>query len=640
MSDTLYHKNLTALLRMVPQETVGAVTDAAASALNIVAEAGSSDINLDLGGTTLYAGGAAAFAAGQTARFCAAPKRLHFEAPRLDSNWVKSEGRFYSKLAGRAGPLPPPADSLNDVPVGALVSFGVGLGLHLPLLQRQLRFRDLVLIEPYPHFLQASLRVVDWDALIRDTENAGGTLYLFTGGDPAALALKAHEALRSHSFARLDGTYVLTHYNSPVCDKARDMFAEQVPTLASSLGFVDDECRMVRNAVANLRADRGKIVSEPYRDAGAPPAIVVGSGPSLDASIDTLKRLRTDALLISGGTALSALLDAGLTPDLHCEVENVEGLYDGLAMVKERHDLSAIPILCAATVDPRIPGLFGEKLFYFQDRVTTTILFEGHYGRWRHATPTVTNLALRAGVWLGAQDVYLFGVDLGSVDTEKHHSSHSYYAWTEDEYWSSGAGMDRFDIPLEGNFAKTVYTNMALLFTRAFFNAFAASHPQTRIHNCSDGARIENTVPTPPGDVRLPASSGAVSAVVAAVISEADETAAAAIAATPVLQAYRDALRDWMDAARSALSAAESVSAAIDRLHPLVDQTRGGTAAERAARGCFSGTMLLLLQYAFAHSRRLQPDDRAAFDTLAIDEMLAHTDVMQALIEDELAMLL
>jgi len=639
MNSELYHTNLAALRRVLPGATITAIEEAGRSPLAVVAEPGGQDINLDLGASALYSGGAAAYAAGQVARFRTDPKRLFFEPPRIGSRWVKGEGDVYQALIDRFGPLPAPSDGATDVAVGAMVSLGVGLGLHLPLLQSAFRYRDLVLIEPYPHFVDASLRVLDWTALLSALSAEGGTLHLFTGDDPAALAAKGFEALRKGGFARLDGSYIFTHYNSPTLDRTRDLFAQQVPTLGSSLGFVEDECIMIRNAVTNIAGAKGVLAAAQQTPRTDMPTLVIGTGPSLDGAIEDIRRLRQDAVLISGGTALSALLEQDITPDLHCEVENDPETFDGLAMVAERHDLSRIPLLCTATIDPRIPGLFGDVLFYFQDRVTSSVLFEGEFGRWRHAAPTVTNLASRAGAWLGSRQIYFFGLDLGSKSPDKHHSDASYYNWTDDEYLRGGTGMDRFEIPLPGNFGGTAYTNLALLFTRAFFNAFAPAHPEVSLFNCSDGVRIENTTPTRPEELHLPAGSGTGADVIAATVAGCAPKADLLAETPDILASYETALKEWIAAADAALASTDRLDQAMAALDPLLDQSRPGTPAERAACACYSGTVLLVLQYAFAHHRRLPPDRRPDFDQAVLAALQSHVGLMAAMTGEEFAAL-
>ena len=620
MSVELYHRNIDALRRHLPPATLEKI-DRPVTFPALVPEEDGGDINIDLGHTRLYAGGAGAYAAGQVARYLAKPSRLFVNPPALDSEWVKGERPFYEALIDRFGPLPDPEGGDPGVSPGALISFGVGLGMHIPLLLKSLSVRDVFLAEQFPEFVSLSLRVTDWAGVIEGLEATRGRLHLYIDASPIVLAARVFEGMRRHCALTMDGSYGLRHYASPVLDDAHRQFSEMLPTLGSSHGFVEDECLMLRNAVRVLRNDGVKVA--PPRDSAphAIPAIVVGSGPSLDESIDEIRRLRGRALLISGGTALSALLGYGLKPDLHCEVENVEDIHTVIAGVAERYDISDIPLLCPVTVDPRIPSFFRRVAGFFREGLTPTLLFGGDVGPWNHAGPTVTNLAMRAAVWAGARRVYLFGVDMGAAEKDKHHSQASFYAWEgsadDASYWRSGANMDRFEIAVPGNFREKVFTNKTFLFNKAFFSTFAAAHPGIAVFNCSDGARIEGTVPSPPNRLELDTAEGNPGAVINTLIDAlpATGTVLPTESRTAVLSAYARDLSDWRDAALSALDGEGGLDAAIGRFQDLVLQGDGQDVGNgRTANACYGGTVSLMLHYAFAHYRRLPANEREAFD--------------------------
>lgn len=582
---------------------------------SLVVEEGGGDINIDLGHTRLYDGGAAAYAAGQTSRFLSSPGRLHVNPPALDSDWVKGERPFYETLIARFGPLPDQTQGDPGVTSGALISFGVGLGLHVPLLLKSISVRHVFLAEQFPEFVALSLSVADWAGMVEGLEARGGSLHLYLDASPIVLAARVFEGLRRHCALTMDGSYGLRHYASPVLDEAHRQFGEMLPTLGSSHGFVEDECLMLRNTAAVMQRP-GIRLAPPVDHAPQPmPAIVVGSGPSLDGSIDHIRRLRDKAFLISGGTALSALLGHGLKPDLHCEVENVEDINTVIAGVAARYDLSDIPLLCPMTVDPRVPGPFGKVAAFFREGLTPTLLFGGAVGPWNHAGPTVTNLALRAAVWAGARQVYLFGVDMGAVEPDKHHSDASFYAWDgqgrDGAYWRSGANMERFDIAVPGNFRDRVFTNKTFLFNKAFFSTFAAAHPGISVSNCSDGARIEGTVPCPPDGLDFGPAHDTPGAVIRRLIDALPEIGAVLPVSgrNEVLSDFAQALRNWRRDALAAVSESSDFQDMIGRFADLVRQD-----GDDAAVACYGGTTSLMLHYAFAHYRRLKAPQRADFD--------------------------
>ncbi len=629
---TLISRNIDALRRVLPPDMLQSLSPTQPTPLKLVAEEGG-ELNVDLGGQTLYAGGAHYFTKAQVDRFLADPKRFLINPPNLDSDWIKGERGFYEALQADFGPLPPnPKEANTEVndpalTVGALVSFGIGLGFHLPRLVRALNFRDLILVEPVVEFMQLSLTCFDWAGLIEQLEGRGGTLTVLLDNNPARLAIQVFEALRLRPFSRIDGSLGYRHYASPALNQVFDQFGEMLPTLGSSKGFVEDECLMLRNAVGNFGLVRAYFAPPDLPIENPPPVIIVGSGPSLDRSIDQIVRLRENAILVSGGTALSALLEHGLRPDLHCEVENVASVYDGVKMTADRYDLSDLTLIGAATLDPRLARLFGQVFFYFPDGITTTHLFAGKTGSWRQAAPSVTNLALRVAKAIGARDVYLFGVDMGAVEPEQHHSNSSYYNWSDDPYWRSAANMDRFDIAVPGNFRDQVFTNLSFLYTKSFFNAFCTSNPEITVHNCSDGARLEGATSQAAETVTLSNRSDMQGQSIRTMLmpfctpvevlqSEQDRSVAL----------YSEALVAKSNSIAAAIESAANLPTLLDSLDSIIstdDSKLGGE--ERAANGFYRGTILLLLQYGFAHYRRMPEGDRerlnGAFKLQLLDQL-------------------
>ena len=260
MSEELYHRNIDALRRHLPPDMMSKI-DRPVSFPALVAEENGGDINIDLGHTRLYSGGAAAYAAGQVARFMAKPARLYVDPPALDSDWIKGEKPFYEALIDRFGPLPDPEEGDPGVVPGALISFGVGLGMHLPLLLNTVAVRDVFLAEQFPEFISLSLRVTDWAGLVEKLEAHGGRLHLYLETSPIVLAARVFEGLRQYCALTMDGSYGLRHYASPVLDEAHRQFSEMLPTIGSSRGFVEDECLMLRNAIGVIGQPETKIAA-------------------------------------------------------------------------------------------------------------------------------------------------------------------------------------------------------------------------------------------------------------------------------------------------------------------------------------------------------------------------------------------
>ncbi|MEQ9491227.1 MAG: DUF115 domain-containing protein [Alphaproteobacteria bacterium] len=634
----LFLRNLAAFHDRAPADLFNRIAAIKSPPISLAGDQTAGTLNLDLGHARLYDGDAESYARGQVARYLADPKRININPPPLDSDWVKGERAVYQATIDSFGPLPPPPGRADpdDLPSAALISFGIGLGLHLPMLTENLPFRDLILAEPFAEFLWMSLQVLDWVSLFDAVERRGGSVRFVIASEPAVLANGVFDALRQSQFGLIDGTFGFRHYQSPTLEAADRLFGEMTPSLGASLGFVEDECVMIENALANMAKPDARLIGPAGAVATGLPALVVGSGPSLDGEIDQIRRLADGAVVIGAGTGTSALLEHGIVPDLHCEVENVAKIYDGFLILTERHDLSDIPFFGSVTVDPRIPELFGPAVYYFRDSVTSSLLLAGNTGILDHSAPTVANLGCRAAVLLGASSIHLFGVDLGAADPARHHSSASYYAWTDDEFWASGANTEALAIPVQGNFRETVYTNLAFLQTRTFFNAFCAAYLQMPVFNCSDGVMIDGAKPCRAADVPTPKpvqAKGLVARLFAqAMTPDMSETA-------DMLQSYRHALDRFYAECRAIPVDKETDFVNLyNAMQPLLfGRDDSEPAASAAARACNAGTLLLLLQFGYAYARRLPPDERVRFTAWYGEALRGHLDGMEKMIGEVLA---
>jgi len=511
---TLYERNLIALAEHVSFEFAQELA-ALQSDLELVSDPKSGLLNVKAGDKLMYPTGAEPFAARQVAEYVEKPQRISLRPSPPAAGSALLSDRAVASLHNRFGTKLVTLQRDPDLTAGYLTVFGLGLGLHLSPLLERLNVRNLVVADGTPAFLALSMQAIEWADIIAAVRDRGGRVIFAFDGDPVALSNKVYEAMRGPDRGLLDGSYIYGHYRMPVLERALALFMQSLPVIGDSDGFFEDECLMLRNAAANL-ADKNVRVLAPGADrSGAPPAIVVGSGPSIDAEIETLRRLRDRCVLISGGTGLGVLLEAGLKPDFHCEIENVPDILTVNQTAAAKHDLAGIRLIAASTVDPLLPPLFEDTIFVLRENLSPTRLFGKQEFVLPMAGPTVTHLACRTAMTLGCRDIHLFGVDLGSTEAERHHSGASIYNLSADPYWRGGAAMEKLTIPAAGNFRDQVFTSREFAFARLYFSTLASLNPDFRILNCSDGVRIEGAPAQRGADLHLPQASIDVAAMVA-----------------------------------------------------------------------------------------------------------------------------
>jgi len=631
--------NVAALTPYLPPDLLAYIASGAPTKSKLTGSPGSWNIDLG-GGAQLYPQGAEAYAAAQVEAFLANPVRrisyavsnFLFEPDQLDETGhftprPLNASRLASQLAAQdpdsiAGSV---AQSLlrhadgavlewfPDPDAGHLVCFGLGLGLQLSPLVEALRVRDVVIVDLFPEFLLHSLAAVDWHALVEIIRDRGGRLYFLFGNDPAALAAGVQEVLRRDQYARIDGTYMAEHYQAaPLPDVIR-LVQDRGPLIELSKGFFEDEVRMLSQTAENMLSGEGRYL-DPRRQI-APPcagAVVLGSGPSADAGIAHVKRLiGQGAALFSVGTGLSVALEHGLQPDLHFEIENEGTILDGLDALTDKFDLKTVTLFGSWTVAPSNVAYFKDSVFFFRDTNSGTRLFADPEEAIYLSGPTVANLACRFAVAVGIPDVFLFGVDLGSRDRQKHHSESSLYTTLDDEFWQGGRGMDALEIEAPGNMGGVVYTSRQFKLTATTFEGLFRYFKDTRFHNCSDGILLAGAAPLRPGDATLSTERERQRLMpddfaVPYTVGDAGTR----------LSGYREAMNVWHTGFRKAVAeSGGGIDGLIDRVLPLValaeDSRRHGP--EAAVHIGFSGSLLSMLQIAYAIVRRLPPDDRPGF---------------------------
>jgi hypothetical protein len=302
-----------------------------------------------------------------------------------------------------------------------------------------------------------------------------------------------------HGIPFIDGAWVFTHYPFWSFAEARSKLHDAVQYAFVNRGFFEDEIKMMSNAVANFTTARHWLIEGRPRLQRPETAVIVGAGPSLDESLETLHRIRDRIVLFSGGTALRPLLRSGLVPDFHCELENVPIVVDVLEEAGQYGDIGQIRLIASATVDPSVPPMFRESLFFFRDSVSSSMLLANGLQVLPGAAPTCVNTAMAAAISLGFTEIALFGTDCGMRVGGQDHASGTIYA-------TGGIAKARnhFPIEVEGNFGGIARTDWVYDACRRMLGEVIKVYGLSPM-NCSDGALIPGARPVVPEAVEVDA---------------------------------------------------------------------------------------------------------------------------------------
>lgn len=458
------------------------------------------DINLRSG--LLYKQDARTVSAQQVDEFVANPLRLFYSVPTRSCFDSKVSARIFDEMMLNLRRH----DTMNltlhpCVETGYLVILGVGLGYHIPRLLDSLSSKRVVIVEPFEEFLFHSLHSIDWSAIVERCDREGRSLHLFCAPDAQRLTGLIGGVMGRANPTLLDGTYLYTHYPLWELNETRRRIINEMPRRMIAMGYFEDERKMLCNTASNLHKANFRLFEGKLRRRDDTPVFLVGSGPSLDQSMDVIRQWRDHAIIISAGSSLPLLVGAGIVPDFHCELENGPEQYQKTKHTLERFPelfpsgkLSGVRLIASSTMNPQVPTLFEETLFYFREAVTSTTTFAGDYALLRGAAPTCANTALAAAACMGLGDIYLFGYDCGWRDSKEHHAKESIY-FTNERFKNI---EHQEDLTLPGNFGGTVGTNLVFDWSRNILQQCIRAYYLSRVFNCSDGALIEGTIPKVP----------------------------------------------------------------------------------------------------------------------------------------------
>ena len=475
----------------------------------IVGSIENKDLNIKLDSGFFYAqDDALSFVQKQCDEFLEKPKRMEVvylnKHPRQGLTTVDSLNRVIDYVE-QNNILLDSKLSNRDLEGEYLIVLGLGLGLHVPILIEKLPCLEVILVEPDFGLLFLSLHCTDFEPVITELERRHGKLQIFHHSDPAILIRDVKVGFERWNTPLCDGSYIFTHYNSHSISKIQKDFSVTLAThIGTPKGFFEDEELMLNNTVSNFLQYKYRLLQDPfaemYHSLSHIPCCVVGSGPSLDGIIPYLKQQQDYAIIISCGTALRALLDNGIEPDFHCEIENTPGPANILRDTSEIHDLKQIHLIAACTVDPRISGLFKDVVFLMRDHLSCSYFFDKVTPTYM-ISPTVTNLGIRVAIGFGFDNIFLIGTDFGSRSRDIHHSRSSVY-YRDKKFFEKNPGH-RQAVTLknvhDGNFGGTAMTNQnflwASIFMGSLINDYLEAFPLSVVYNCSDGIVIPNAIP-------------------------------------------------------------------------------------------------------------------------------------------------
>lgn len=379
------------------------------------------------------------------------------------------------------------ATVFEEVPGGVVVA-GFGLGYQVEaLLHRYPSVPVYIVVADVPLFL-ASLAVRDFRGIFKLDQ-----ISLFVGIDPDTLPAFIPDTLDGElRILRLRSVYGLNpDFYTRLDDSVRAYAARRQININTLERFGR---RWTRNLFRNLPVIwNGRGISAFKRIFFGLPALIIAAGPSLDAIIPDLERLRRRCVIVAVDTAVRALVSAGVSPDFLLVVD--PQYWNSRHLDPYRNDGA-----CVISESSTYPSVFhrigttpflGESLFplgrYFER-------FTGISGK-LGAGGSVATSAWDFARFSGCTPIYMAGLDLGFPDAGTHYKG-SFFEFralglcnrtVPAETFAFKAMYDANPFPIPANRDGKVMTDSRLIVYKWWFERQMQRYPDCETYNLSPG---------------------------------------------------------------------------------------------------------------------------------------------------------
>lgn len=380
--------------------------------------------------------------------------------------------------------------------------FGIGLGYHIPILLEKHSFDYLFICEPDEELFYASLFCIDWSKIIHDIDAQGRCLFLNIGIDYSDFFKSVFAVSEDIGAFSLINSFCYQHYPSEEINQTIKEFFDNYYHLHHGFGFYNDAITGLAHAIHNIEDGIPCFISNikgktEMRDI---PIFVIGNGPSLDDSLEHIKKYQNKAIILAGGTSLQSLEKAGIRSDFHVLVERTKLNYDIQRAIEPESGYKNLNLLAVDVLYPDVYSLYGwggmglkgpEAASSF---IKLQILksYKRNAAALPAAGPLVCNTALSYAVSFGARNIYLFGVDNGVIEPENSHSKLSIYQ--DDKFKKKFTPIRGADIKLEGNLDYDVLATTLMSSAKRNMDQLVSPLRDVSVYNVGQGAAIDKAI--------------------------------------------------------------------------------------------------------------------------------------------------
>lgn len=373
------------------------------------------------------------------------------------------------------------------------IVFGVGLGIHIPIIHKEINAKIYNIIEPSLELFRLSLFVTDYAEIANKSE-----LIFY-------IANNESEFYEKFSLNYMQ-TFFYNHYiKFFMFSKNCNLYINSIQTMLTSQGHYlysyDRELMSLKRTFINAIQEYKYIDISKIREVellSSLPVLILGAGPSLQNKIEFIKKQKNNFFIIAVYGTMPFLEKHNIKPDVIVQYDEGDvGVYDTILELKDISFFKDTFFLFSSHLDDKLYNSFSkENIYVFQ------AMFRAKERLGSLTSPSVGEIAFALSVILGFRKIFMLGIDM-SLDPETGKSHYDGYisneATKEKEELSNEVFSFRKNIiPIKGNFLEEVKTlPMYMTSIRQLESHIKNLRNKVSldIYNFSNGAFFKGTLP-------------------------------------------------------------------------------------------------------------------------------------------------
>lgn len=374
------------------------------------------------------------------------------------------------------------------------IIFGVGLGLHIPLLHEKFKCLQYLIIEPSLEIFRLSLFVTNYAELAKNTH-----LTLSIAEDEISFR-KSFENFYLNSF-------IYNHYFKFF--QLSDNFSLYTKTIQNYLVSQSFLLFSYNRSFLSLYRTHSYITQD-YKFLNISkiqnlvslrkPVILLAAGPSLQKNTDFVKKNQDKFIVVAIYATLPLLEENGIKPNIVTQYDEQDGpVLNTLLKIKDLSFFKDTLFIFASQVNAKLSSAFNKNNIYF-----VQAMLELKKGFGKITSPSIGELTYGLLLKLGAKKIYLLGLDLaldretGKSHIDGHSGADAFSSLNEEEESSDETYSYRKNtITVKGNFSETVKTVPVFKTNIDCFTIFTQDFKadDVKVFNLSDGAYLFGATP-------------------------------------------------------------------------------------------------------------------------------------------------